>query len=188
LSNSPADVLSNHKRLNKKMKLFLLFSSSMRIFVAEKRLNPHAMNPIYKKIVPAQVWISYQPREISEAEQWTGITTNEYGNRPCGNDFIDLFAGLIKQHGWHDAIFYARIMEIPPLAFSYTVQTLTGITAKEWIEELVLLAACELLLQTNMSLSEVATKLGFTQLGSFSNLFLKRKKMRPREWRWKNKG
>lgn len=140
------------------------------------------MNFTYDKITPDQVWVSFLPVG-AQGEEHSGMAVNEYGNRPTNNSFIDLFAGLIKQHGWHDAIFYARLMNLSPAALGYTVQTLTGVTAKEWISEFVMRAARELLTETDLTLGQIASKLSFTQLCPFSNLFLRYEKMRPKDWR-----
>ena len=68
------------------------------------------MDNNYRKIVPEDVFVSILDREATEEELWMGLPRDFMGNRPSGNDFIDLFARLVRQYQSRDIEFYAKIM------------------------------------------------------------------------------
>ncbi|MDR3260281.1 MAG: helix-turn-helix domain-containing protein [Tannerella sp.] len=105
-----------------------------------------------------------------------------------GNDFIDLFARLLRRHRHRTIGFYAKLMGLPSDMFCITVKTLTGELAIDCICRYVDRSACELLRKTTLPLGDVAKKLGFSSLSAFSQFFMRMHKCSPRDWRWTESG
>ena len=146
------------------------------------------MNYEYKKILPEDVYVTIFDREASEEELWKGLPRNFGGNRPTDNNFIDLFARLVRSYQHAEVKFYAAQMNVNELHFNSAIQALTGISAKEWRTRYILLSACELLKSTDMSITEIAKRLNFTSITVFSRFFMQHTKLRPIIWRSRNKG
>ena len=113
------------------------------------------MDNKYKKILPEDVFISIFDSEPSEAGQPAEVSENFTGNRPTGNNFIDLFACLLRKHGHNKPEYYARIMGVTPLEMCMSIQAMSGIKANEWIWRYLHLASRELLQKTKLSVTEV---------------------------------
>jgi AraC-like DNA-binding protein len=77
----------------------------------------------------------------------------------------------------------ARIAAMSPSAFSRSFHRSTGKTVTGYITELRLTRACQLLVETDDPIADVAAACGFTNLSNFNRHFLRRRKMRPRELR-----
>lgn len=137
----------------------------------------------YKPILPEEVFITVFDRKPTEEELWTGLSSDFNGNRPSGNNFIDLFASVIRKYGRRDIKEYARIMGVSPDHFNGAVHALGGMSAFDWRNRYLLLEAQELLEKTPMKLKEISDKLGFTQPSVFSKYFRRLTKMEPYEWR-----
>jgi AraC-like DNA-binding protein len=141
------------------------------------------MDVKYKKILPEDVFISYFEEEEGEIELWTGVKF-ESGNRATGNDFINLFADLIRRHGNRPALFYARLMGVEPNLFNAAIMALSGIGAKEWINRYMDMVCCEVLEKTNWPLTKVAKVLQFSSLSNFGQFFRHMHRCSPYEWRY----
>jgi methylphosphotriester-DNA--protein-cysteine methyltransferase len=144
------------------------------------------MESVYKKILPEEVFISIFDREPTEAELWQGISGREWtGNRPTGNNFIDLFASLLRKHGHRKPFFYARLMGVTEKELSMVIKAMSGISAAEWIWRYLHLASCELLKETDMSIGEVSKRLGFSSLNTFTRYFYRMEGMYPSDFRYR---
>ena len=69
------------------------------------------MEETFKRIPPEDVFITVFKRKPTEEELWMGVPPDFDGNRPSGNNLIDLFAYLIRKYGRMDTSEYARIMQ-----------------------------------------------------------------------------
>lgn len=67
--------------------------------------------------------------------------------------------------------------------FSKKFKSLTGFNFKEYLIAVRIKEACELLIQTNISITEIATKCGFTDSNYFGDAFKKIKGVSPRDFR-----
>jgi AraC-like DNA-binding protein len=141
------------------------------------------MNTPYKKITYSDVWFSYFPKKVSEADLWMGRRVNAAGNLVTSNDFFDLFATLIKRIGYAPLKRYATRMGVPVAYLNPAIVAMTGLSPKVWIEEFTARGACELLADTNMPLGKIAEQLGFACHETFDRFFRRRFKMTPGDWR-----
>lgn len=141
------------------------------------------MEEKYKPIRPEDVFITVFDRAPTEEELWQGIPPDFRGNRPSGNNFIDLFAHIIRKYGRKDIRAYARLMGLSPDNLSGAIRALGGMGAAEWRNRYLLLEAKELLEKTPLEFGEISKQLGFSQLSVFSTFFSSMTKKSPFEWR-----
>lgn len=95
------------------------------------------------------------------------------------------FKSLVEEHypRWHKVQEYASQIPISSKHLSHTVKQLTGKTAKEVIQDRLLLEAKRLLLHTDLSIKEVAYRLGYEEPLHFSAFFKKQAGVPPTEYR-----
>ncbi len=141
------------------------------------------MEEKYKPIRPEDVFITAFKRQPTEEELWHDITLKSNGNRPSGNNFIDLFAHLIYTHGRKDIRDYARMMDVSADDLYRTIRVLGGMSAPEWRNRYLLLEAQELLTKSKMEISAISKILGFSQPSVFSHFFHSLTGKQPFEWR-----
>ena len=122
------------------------------------------MEETFKRIPPEDVFITVFKRKPTEEELWMGVPPDFDGNRPSGNNLIDLFAYLIRKYGRMDTSEYARIMQLK-------TSELRG----------------AILAIGDMSITAIAAKLGFSQPSVFSKFFRTLTKSQPWEWRIEKK-
>lgn len=67
--------------------------------------------------------------------------------------------------------------------FSKKFKSVTGFSFKEYLIAVRIKEACELLIQTNISITEIATRCGFTDSNYFGDAFKKIKGISPRDYR-----
>lgn len=139
------------------------------------------MEEKYKPIKPADVYYGFIEDEEYAIGLWSGKVINEYGNCDSGNNFIDLFAALVRKYGHLPVKSYAAKMGVKPRHFSGAIIAMTGMEAREWISEYLNLAACELIEKTDWSLTEIARKLNFSPV-AFTRFFYAMNKCQPYEW------
>lgn len=118
---------------------------------------------------PEDVFITVFKRKPTEEELWMGVPPDFDGNRPSGNNLIDLFAYLIRKYGRMDTSEYARIMQLKTSELRGAILAIGGMSAMEWRNRYLLLEAQELMERTDMSITAIAAKLGFSQPSVFSS-------------------
>lgn len=96
-------------------------------------------------------------------------------------DFKDLVATHYAE--WHKVNDYASRIHITPKHLSQTVKELTGKTAKEIIQDRLMLEAKRLLLHTELSIKEIAFRIGFAEPLHFSGFFKKKAGLSPSGYR-----
>lgn len=84
---------------------------------------------------------------------------------------------------WHKVQDYAAAVHVTPKHLSQTVKQLTGKTAKEVIQDRLVLEAQRLLLHTDLSIKEIAYRTGFEEPLHFSSFFKKQAGMAPTKFR-----
>lgn len=77
----------------------------------------------------------------------------------------------------------ARIVHLSEGAFSRFFRLHTGKTFPEFVNELRVGRACNLLMENNLNITEVAYECGFTNISNFNRQFLRLKGLSPREFR-----
>ena len=145
------------------------------------------MEHTYKKILPEDVFLSVSERKATEQELWKGYPAVLKGNRPTGCHFMDCFADLMHQYMHFPIESYAKILGLSKDVLSKTIFSLTGITFTEWRERYVMLAARELLLETDWGIQKIGKRLGFNACTTFSRFFTKHEKACPSWWRHRKK-
>lgn len=107
------------------------------------------------------------------------------------NDFINLFAELLVRHGRHPASFYAELMSVNERGLMTTLQTLTGVGIREWVDAFAAKVSETLLSETTLSIGEIAIAAGWSSqvngLSCFSRWFEKCYNCSPFKWRQENR-
>ena len=88
------------------------------------------MEETFKRIPPEDVFITVFKRKPTEEELWMGVPPDFDGNRPSGNNLIDLFAYLIRKYGRMDTSEYARIMQLKTSELRGAILAIGGIARK----------------------------------------------------------
>ena len=83
----------------------------------------------------------------------------------------------------HDAAHYADALAVPPAALSKTLSELTGRSTKELITDRVMLEAARLLRFTDLTVGEIAFRVGYTDQLYFSRAFKRRYGVAPQGYR-----
>ncbi len=98
--------------------------------------------------------------------------------------FLRLLPKYFLEH--HDIAFYAEQLNISTTYLSRIVKQLTGRTAGDYINQLLAMEAVYLLSTTSLTVSEIAYRLHFADIASFSKFFLRMKYLSPKDYRKKN--
>ena len=107
--------------------------------------------------------------------------TEEHG----GKSILKNFKSLVKENfrELHKVSEYAKLMTITPKYLNQVVKSLLGQTAKEVIQEKIVLNAKRELKYTDKSIKEIAYELGFDEPLYFSHFFKKCTGMSPTEFK-----
>ncbi len=138
----------------------------------------------------------YRDRALGALLQLFLIYTNQCcalisnnAHEPESNEVCILrdFKQLVDLHftQWHKVNQYAEALYITPKHLSNTVKLTTGKTAKQLIQNRLMLEAKRLLLHTNQSVKEIAYHLGFEEPLHFSAFFKKGLNQSPSNYRAK---
>lgn len=97
------------------------------------------------------------------------------------------FKNLINEHykSWHQTSDYAKKLNISPDHLNRIIKAHSGKTAKELIQNRILIASKRLLYFTNLSTKEIAFELGFSEPSNFSSFFKKLSSFTPSDFREK---
>ncbi|MEL6656708.1 MAG: helix-turn-helix transcriptional regulator [Bacteroidota bacterium] len=95
------------------------------------------------------------------------------------------FKHLVDDHyaKWHKVNEYAAEIHLSPKYLSQTVKQFTGKSAKEFIQDRLVLEAKRLLLHTELSVKEIAYRIGFEEPLHFSGFFKKKAGISPSHFR-----
>lgn len=95
------------------------------------------------------------------------------------------FKHLVEQRysKWHKVNDYAAEVHLSPKYLSQTVKQFTGKSAKEFIQDRLVLEAKRLLLHTDLTAKEVAYRIGFEEPLHFSSFFKKKAGISPTQFR-----
>jgi AraC-like DNA-binding protein len=78
---------------------------------------------------------------------------------------------------------YADLLAVSPNHLNKCIKSATGKSAHDLLDEMILLEAKALLKQTNLSISEIAFKIGKEDPSDFSKFFRTKTKLTPSEYR-----
>ena len=96
-------------------------------------------------------------------------------------DFLRLVPIHFAEH--HDVGFYASQLCITPRYLSQIVREISGRTVVDYINQMLLMEASYLLLQTSTPIVQIADRLHFSEPASFTRFFTRMKGINPREYR-----
>jgi AraC family transcriptional activator of pobA len=101
------------------------------------------------------------------------------------NHLMSRFKELIfsKIKSLHQVSDYAALLNITPNHLNKTIKTLTGKSPTKWIDEAIVLEAKVLLVQSELSISEIANEVGVEDPSYFTRLFKKYEGMPPSDFR-----
>ena len=121
------------------------------------------------------------------------LRCGEYSDHPCsvaeiGDDIISDAARYISSNFTHDFSLtqLAAKYNMSPSYFSRKFKLCTGFGYKEYLITIRILEAGKLLLNTDLSITEIAEKCGFDDSNYFGDSFKKVKGISPREYRKAN--
>jgi AraC-like DNA-binding protein len=77
----------------------------------------------------------------------------------------------------------ASLIHLSESAFCKYFKRASGKTFSNYTNDIRIAHACELLIETDKPISEIALQSGFESLSYFNRVFLAKKKLRPREYR-----
>ena len=91
----------------------------------------------------------------------------------AGHSILREFRKLVDERyrTWHQISKYAGHLSITPDHLNRTIRTLTGKTAKEYLQSRITIEAKRLLYFTDLSVKEIAFELGFSEVSNFSSFF-----------------
>ena len=107
--------------------------------------------------------------------------TEENTNVCMLRDFKNLVEENFTQ--WHQVKKYASEIHISPKHLSHTMKQLTGKTAKEIIQDRLVLESKRFLLHTDLTIKEIAYKIGFSEPLHFSSFFKNKTEVSPTNFR-----
>jgi len=95
------------------------------------------------------------------------------------------FLDLVAAHGATErkVAFYAEQLRLTPNHLSSVIRQQSGQTVMQWLNERTILQAKVLLKHSDLSSSDIAFRLGFTEATLFSRFFRRETDMTPKEYR-----
>ncbi len=104
-------------------------------------------------------------------------------------DMINQFLVLLSEHSKKERTveFYAEKLFVTPSYLTRIVKEASGESTRTIITNSVIIEARDLLLNSNLSITQIAEKLNFSDQSFFGKFFKKKMKMSPKMFRTKNK-
>jgi AraC-like DNA-binding protein len=101
------------------------------------------------------------------------------------NNVVEEFNDLIRKHYSKErsVSFYAKMLNIHPNHLNALVKKYSGLTAKETIDDYIVMEAKVLLFSSSLTIKEIAYELGFNSPDQFSSFFKKRLKLSPSHYK-----
>ena len=105
--------------------------------------------------------------------------------QPASSDLILRFRELLEANYVHErsVTFYAKELGVHPNHLNAVMKKATGETAKESIQNRLLMEIKLLLYSTNLSIKEISNQMGFTDANYLSTFFNKYEHMTPLQYR-----
>lgn len=112
---------------------------------------------------------------------------DDHGEMPTTNTrrIFERFIELVEQHHGSERqlTFYAQELCMSPKYLSHVVKEVSGRTAKQWIDNMVILEAKVLLTTSHMNIQEVSHRLNFPNQSFFGRFFKKATGVSPGDYR-----
>ncbi len=136
-----------------------------------------------KKIRPQDLFVTaLNAEELANVLGESAAATQEH-NRPSGNEFMDILAELMHENMMRPAYFYEKKMGLKAGDITKFVRLYAGMSFKEWCDEYVMLAAKDLMLQTDYGLDKLAKRISFSGICTFDRWFIRLTGLSPSDWR-----
>lgn len=133
----------------------------------------------YPPVTPDKVYNGLKAEIGSGSHPLDQVLNN---NRESGNSYIDLFASLARVHGKLQSKSYAAMLGVDSRKLDGALECMTGMNVRDWLNEYLRLAACDLLEHTRWQFREVGKCLGMSG-GGFAQFFRAYQHMQPFEYR-----
>lgn len=157
-----------------------LMTKMRKINLAETEMNFYKKTKLYH-------YFNLLTLEIMEIHQLAktqaGIKTNR--KKEVVHAFLELLSIYVRRN--RNVEFYADKLFITSGHLSKLLKEATGNTARDIIEEAVAIEARNLLMETALSLAEIAERLNFSDQSFFGKFFKKKMKITPKSFRDKYK-
>ncbi|MDF2932779.1 MAG: rhaS 9 [Chryseobacterium sp.] len=103
-------------------------------------------------------------------------------------DLIHRFLTLLTEHSRNERAveFYAEKLSITPSYLTRIVKETSGESTRDIITSSVIIEARDMLLNSNLSINQIAEELNFSDQSFFGKFFKKKMKMSPKVFRMKN--
>lgn len=119
---------------------------------------------------------------LADVPLWNWQTENlSWRDNAITVDFIEQLSRYFKRE--RSVSFYASCLCITPKSLSRSLKSVTGITAREWIDRAVVEEISRLLSQSRLSVKEIVFRLNFSNISSFGKYFKKHTGLSPRKYR-----
>ena len=105
-------------------------------------------------------------------------------NQEAINSILKNFKNLVNENfsKWHQTTDYANELNVTPDYLNRVIKSLTGKTAKEFIQARIIIEAKRLLSFSGLNSKEVGYELGFTEPANFSAFFKKNTGLPPSQF------
>lgn len=116
---------------------------------------------------------------------YKGINLNKDERKSREREIFDQFIALVNEHckEQHELGFYADKLFITPRYLSTVVAQVSGTTAKQWIDQAVVLQAKVMLRHTDLTVSQIAMQLHFANDSFFCKFFKRLSGVTPAGYR-----
>ena len=137
------------------------------------------------KIIPEEVFLTTLTPD--ESKKNCSLTNRYAKYKPTGNEFMDALTETVSTYLMRDSGFYAKLMGTSSRVLTNMVRLYTGMPFVQWRNAYVLLAASELLCDTDYTLKTIGMRLGFSGNKTFGRWFTKETDETPALWRIRRK-
>lgn len=136
---------------------------------------------IYKSQILQQLFSVF----ILDVHNIMETATNPQQTAQRMDEILVAFLRLLPEHfvEHHDISFYADRLHISASYLSRIIKQLTGRTVADYINQMLVMEAAFMLTTTSLTVSQIADRLHFADIASFSKFFLRMKGIAPREFR-----
>jgi AraC-like DNA-binding protein len=147
------------------------------------RINDELWEDRAEKVTVIRLHLYLMMLEMKRSYKDQGL--GSYEGIPESTALVVRFRKLVGQHYLEkqQVADYANLLYVTPNHLNRTIKDVTGRTASAHISEMILLEAKSLLLYTDLSMSEIAWRLRFSEPSSFHRFFKKETDHTPLEYR-----
>ncbi|MBN8707518.1 MAG: helix-turn-helix domain-containing protein [Bacteroidetes bacterium] len=162
-----------------------LYSQILKEFNKDSRYRNKILGNLFMVIllrIKEKFWSGYNPieegkRDSQIVKSFKGLLESEFKNVLNRSDY----------EGKLQVQYFARKLNLHPNYLNSVIKSKTGRTVNDWISKRTLSLAKTLLLNTPLSLKEIAYQLGFSEPTHFSRFFRKNTQLTPNAFRKLNR-